>query len=331
MAPRIEFVIISAVHSAAAVAQVARALAPHRVLIHHDFAQTPAFEIDAPNVTFVPNPKRTGWACWGFSEAIFHSLQYAVEHHAFDYLQLLSPSCLPIRPLREFEAHVASPDFDADFDYVDLLDDLDALMTVGYRAFSPEHSLRHRILRRLSSLYFGPGAARPRRDVAGVQLLTGAATNSRGELTTRARIALRVIQAWSRPKVGRHIFDEHFRASFGSVWFGARCEVVSQILERFADPSLRRYFSRMRIADEFLIPTLLRATGARRRHSNHFVNTFDESRPNWLREEDFDRLRECGAYFARKFRDDPFDTLRQRVLNELVAVPRGARATCPEG
>lgn len=330
MPPRIVFVIMSAVHSAAAVAQLARALAPHRVLIHHDFAQTPAFEVDAPNVTFVPDPKRTGWACWGFSEAIFHSLRHAVENHTFDYLQLLSPSCLPIRPLAEFEMHVASPDFDADFDYVDLLDDREALMTVGYRAFSPEHSLRHRVLRRLSSYYFASKSGRRVRDVAGVQLLTGAATNSRGELTMRARIALCVVQAWSRPEIGRHIFDERLPASFGSIWFGARRQVVSQILERFADPRLQSYFSRLRIADEFLIPTLLRATGARRRPSNHFVNTFDASRPNWLDEDDFDRLRECGAYFARKFRDDPFDALRQRVLNELVAVPRGARAACPE-
>src|SRR5690606_14631782 len=173
MPPRIVFVIMSAVHSAKAVEELARALSPHRVLIHHDFAQTPGFAIDAANTSFVPDPKRTGWAHWGFSEGIFHSLRHALQHLDFAYLQLLSPTCLPIKPLREFEVLVADSECDAHFDAIDVAEDLDALMSVGYRAYTPGNSLRHRILRRLTwAGYYGKGKYVVARPVAGVQLMS---------------------------------------------------------------------------------------------------------------------------------------------------------------
>ena len=68
MKTKIAFVVMSAIHSPESVAQLARALAPHTVVVHHDFSQTPDFHVDEPNVRFVPSPKRTGWAIWGFSK-----------------------------------------------------------------------------------------------------------------------------------------------------------------------------------------------------------------------------------------------------------------------
>ena len=123
MTTRIAFVIMSAVHSPKTVSQLARALVPHLVLVHHDFVQTPDFTIDAPNAVFVPDPERTGWACGGFGEGIFHALKHAVEHCSFDYLQLLSPTGLPIKPLHAFESHVATSACDVHFDCVDLFDE----------------------------------------------------------------------------------------------------------------------------------------------------------------------------------------------------------------
>ena len=100
MRPKIVFVVMSAISKPATTEQLARALAPHIVLVHHDFHQTPYFPLVAPNVRFVPNPRRTGWAVFGFTDGIFHSLRYALENFEFDYLQLLSPTCLPIKPLQ---------------------------------------------------------------------------------------------------------------------------------------------------------------------------------------------------------------------------------------
>ena len=43
MSPRIVFVVMSAVSKPGTIDQLARALAPHLVLVHHDFSQTPDF------------------------------------------------------------------------------------------------------------------------------------------------------------------------------------------------------------------------------------------------------------------------------------------------
>lgn len=319
MQPRIVFVIMSAVHSADAVQELACTLAPHRVLIHHDFAQTPDFAIPAPNASFVPDPRRTGWACWGFSEGIFHSLRHALEHFDFDYLQLLSPTCLPIKPLRAFESHVADPDVDAHFDCIDVAEDLDALMSVGYRAYAPEDTLRHRILRRLCWHYFyRRGLWAEDRPEAGVRVFAHRG-NAGGALPPVARIALWTMKAIRNPTIGRHVFDSDFHPQFGSVWFGARRVIVARMVDRFGDHAIQEYFRRLRIADEFLIPTLLRYSGARRGPGHHLVNTFVDANPKWFEAEDFDRLCDSGAYFARKFRDDLSDPIRRRVLDELVA------------
>ena len=89
-------------------------------------------------------------------------MQYALDNLDFDYLQLLSPSCLPIKPMDKFEAHVSGP-ADAHFDCVDVLRDQDALMSIGYRALLPDRSFRFRLGRRLSNVYFGDSLGRRRR------------------------------------------------------------------------------------------------------------------------------------------------------------------------
>ena len=267
------------------------------------------FPLTAPNVRFVPNPKRTGWAVFGFVEGIFHSLQYALANLDFDYLQLLSPTCLPIKPLEQFEAHVSGK-ADAHFDCIDLLRDRDALMSVGYRAFTPEQSFRHRVARRLSRAYFG--AEHGRRDEAGIWLRSGAAPG------VVPWIALASIKALCRPWIGRHIFDDSFRAYCGSTWFGARRQVVGGMVEIFSRPVVHDYFSRLRIADELLIPSLLMHLGVRKGPMNHFIQAFDQAHTGEIHAEHMEQLRRSSAFFARKFADDPAATVRVRVLRELA-------------
>jgi len=309
MKPKIVFLVMSAVSKPATIEQLARALAPHLVLVHHDFSQTPNFPLTAPNVRFVPNPKRTGWAVFGFVEGIFHSLQYALANLDFDYLQLLSPTCLPIKPLEQFEAHV-SGSADAHFDCVDLLRDRDALMSVGYRAFTPERSFRHRVARFLSLAYFG--ASTGRRDEAGIWLRTG---TGRGVVPW---IALATVKALCRPWIGRHIFNESFRPYCGTTWFGARRHVIGGMVEMFSRPVIRDYFSGLRIADEFLIPSLLMHLGLRKGPMNHFIQVYDQAHPGEIDDEHIEQLRRSGAYFARKFADNPAAPVRARVLRELA-------------
>ncbi|MEJ7929732.1 hypothetical protein WG922_07080 [Ramlibacter sp. AN1015] len=312
-APKIVFVVMSAVSRADTVDQLARALAPHPVLVHHDFSQTPVFPLTAPNARFVPAPERTGWAVFGFCRGIIHSLRTALATMEFDYLQTLSPSCLPIRPMRDFEAHVAGP-HDAHFAAIDLLADRDALMSVGYRAFTPEHTLRHRILRRLCAMYFGQGTGR--REEEGVWLRSG---RTPGAL---AWLALVATKAASWPWCGRHPFGARLRPYYGTSWFGARRAVVAGLVDLYEPPELRAWFSRLRIADEFLFPTLLMHLCPRKGPLNHFVQTYDEAHPGILCEQDFARLRRSGAWFARKFPDDPTAPVRLAALRELAGVAR---------
>src|SRR3712207_3486837 len=144
MRPRILFVVMSAVAAPGTVDQLARSLAPHTVLLHHDFSQQPDFRLEAENVAFVSDPVPTGWGTFGFVEGIFHALDHALRNFDFDYLQLLSPTCLPIKPMEQFEAHVSQP-VDAHFGALDLMADEECLMSVGYRAFTPVDTFRHRV------------------------------------------------------------------------------------------------------------------------------------------------------------------------------------------
>jgi hypothetical protein len=323
MKPRIVFLVMSAVSKPATIDQLARALAPHVVLVHHDFSQTPDFRLTAPNVVLVPDPRRTGWAFFGFVDGIFHSLRHALEHLEFDYFQLLSPTCLPIRPVRQFEVHVSGPE-EAHFDCIDLLRDRDALMSVGYRAFTPEKSFRHRVFRRLSSTYFGAVAGR--RNEAGVWLRSG------GGDGIASLAALLATQTLARPAIGRHIFGETFRPYYGSAWFGARNHVVAGMVDAFDAPGVRRYFSRLRIPEEFLFPTLLTHVGVKRGPLNHFIQTYNEAHTGEIAEEQVEQLARSHAYFARKFPDDPLAPVRLRVLDELVGgrfVESAEAATMP--
>ena len=300
---------MSAVANPETVDQLARSLVPHTVLVHHDFSQTPDFVLTAPNVRFVPNPKRTGWAFFGFVDGIFHSMKYALANLDFDYLQLLSPSCLPIKPIEAFESHISGCE-EAHFDCIDLFADQDALMSVGFRALTPENSFRYRIARRLGKAYFG--ASSGRRDEAGIWLHSG------GRKSILALIALCAFKALSRPSIGQHIFNEKFRPYYGSVWFGASRHIIAAMLEKFHRPGLRDYFSRLCIAEEFLIPTLLMHVAPAKGPMNHFIQRFDQAHPGRIEQKDMEQLTTVPAFFARKFPDDPAAPIRMWVLAELA-------------
>lgn len=322
MQPRIVFLVMSAVSKPGTVDQLARALAPHTVLVHHDVTQTPEFPLAAPNVRLVPEPRRTGWAFFGFVDGIFHSLRYALSRLDFDYLQLLSPTCLPIKPLAQFEARVCGAE-QAHFDCIDLLGDRDALMSVGYRAFTPQDSLRHRIARRATDLYFGKSPGR--RDEAGIWLRSG---GGKGLLSRPAAL---LIEALRRPAIGRHPFGTAFHPYYGTAWFGARREIVEGMVQIFARPGVREYFSQLRIAEEFLFPTMLMQLVSSRGPMNHVVKTYDGAHTGCFGEGDLDLLRTATACFARKFPDDPAAPVRLQVLRDLVgsAAAAGPAAGVP--
>lgn len=316
MRPRILFVVMSAVHNAAAVDELAQALAPHTVLVHHDFSQCPDFQLRQSNVVFVPNPVRTGWGRFSFVDGIFHSLRYAMDHLEFDYLQLLSPTCLPIKPIRAFEAHV-SGSAEAHFGCIDLLANHDALMSLGHRIFAPDNTLRYRLARYLTFNHYYRGVT-GRQEEAGIWYKTGFAAGRGGRMTLAARLARLTIIALSNPVIGRHQFNDELRPYAGSVWFGAQRHVIGALIDAYARPGIRDFFSHTVIAEEFLIPTLLKNLEIRTGTLNHYISVFDEAHPKWLAESDFETLRRSPAFFARKFPEDTDSPIRKRVLEDLV-------------
>ena len=307
---------MSAVHNAAAIDELAKSLAPHSVLVHHDFSQTPDFELHAPNVLFVTNPLPTAWGRFSWVEGIFHSLQHAMKYLEFDYLQLLSPTCLPIKPLSAFEAHISGSD-EAHFGCIDLLENHDTLMSLGYRAFTPDGTFRHRVARYLTYRHYYAGVT-GKREEAGVSYKTGFAAGRSGRMLLTARLARLAIVALSNPVIGRHRFTDDFRPYVGSVWFGARRHVIGALLAAYARPGIRDFFSKIVIAEEFLIPTLLKNLEIRAGPMNHYISVFNEAHPRWITDSDFETLRRSPAFFARKFTDDPQSAVRKRVLKDLV-------------
>lgn len=325
--PRLLFVVMSAVVPGPVVEQLARSLAPHQVLIHHDFTQLRDFTVVAPNAQFVPDPKVMGWGVWGFSNGVFHALQHAVRKYEFDYLQLLSSSCLPIKSVRAFQDHVTGSPADAHVGCIPVKDDIDVLMSIGWRAFAPQGSLRQRALRWLTRAYFGDGTGR--RDVAGIWLRSGPVTDARGNPKLIARVAKSVHELAANPVIGRHIFDDTLVPWYGSTWFGARRSTVEGMLALFEQPRIRRYFERVWIADELIIPTLIRNTTSSCGRSNFVIGRFDEARPRTFDESDVPMLRDVPEFFARKFPSDAQAPVRLRVLRELVGVdPRQECEAC---
>lgn len=321
---KLVFGIMSAVQSVETVRQLAAVLAPHRVVIHHDFSQVAEFVVDQPHVTFVSDPKRTGWAVWGFTDGVFHLMRHCVEREDCDYFQLLSPTCLPIRPLSEFSQMVATSDADAHIDFLDMDEDDDALMNFGYRAFAPAASLRFRVLQRCLLHYYGYEWQSERR--ANLQLRTAPA-GSRGGAAALCRTATRVAR---RGWLGRHPYVSRLRPLAGGSWFGARRHACEAMLRMFDDPGITDWFKKVHIADEFLVATLLGNAGLRLGPSNHLVNEFTAGNPNWLNLNDMQMLKGCGRYFARKFPDDPEAPVRKAMLahvsrgrpaDEAVAAP----------
>lgn len=318
---KIVFGIMSAVHSAATVKQLVRALAPWPVVIHHDFSQTPDFVIDEPNVIFVPQPKRTGWGAWGFSQGVLHLLDHCLHVEKADYFQLLSPTCLPIRPVADLQAHVLHSPHDVHISYADLSTNRDLLMNFGHRAYLPAGSLRFRALRRLRTIYFGEQAQSL--PIANMQTYVRAA----GRLPASAWLALALTRLAQRGWFGSHPFQSELRSLIGGTWFGCKRDAGLYLLSKARDERLREFFARIWIPDEMLFASLFGSSPFEVGLSNHIVNRFTEGNPNWFDSADLDTLFATKRFFARKFRDDPTDTARRDVLLRITR----AQADCASG
>ncbi len=310
-ATQLVFGIMSAGYSDAVVRQLVRSLQPAAVVVHHDFERYPGFRLDMPNAYLVPDPLRTGWGNWGFVSGIVRLLEYALDSFEFDYLQLLSPTCLPIRPVESLRRHLAENPADAHVDLVGLDDDPEALLEFAYRAFLPGGSLRQRVMLRVMALAQGRDPTRETRAGLCIARPSGDGFASRA----RFRAGLTLARAARAGLLGHTPFDASFRPYVSSTWFCANRTACRHVIDKARDPGLVAHYRNGRLIDEIFFASIIGNSGLRVGALNHLINDFDtHGHPRTLKLDDLDRLAASRRFFARKFRDDPADPARQRAL-----------------
>jgi hypothetical protein len=315
---KLAFGILCAREDPATIAQLVDSLGPDAlVLIHHDVSKRPTPDLRGrPNVRFVRDPVITGWGEWSLCAAILRLLRDGLAEPRWDYFQLLSGSCLPIKRVDAFERFLEASRADANVDMVALDEDPVALMSHGFRAFAPADSLRHRALRRLRRWYLGD---RPR--WVNRQGLGFALPADDPPPATRARLALgamRLVSAGGAPGFA-HPFGDRMRCFVGSTWWGANRAACQHLASQPEDDPLQRYFRRLRIPDEFYFQTVLGNSGLALGESNHVISRFDEAHPMRMDTDALPMLAASPRFFARKFPDDPTAAVRLALLGRLGA------------
>lgn len=321
MATRIVFVVMSATQPVDVLDQLAGLLEPHPVVVHHDFTKLADFRPRARNVILVPDPKETGWGSWGLADAVFHSLRFVRDEIGFDYLQLMSPTCLPIRPIAEFEDFIERSPYDANVDLMQVDGDDDTLMHYAYRSYMPSGSLRFRVLRRIRPWYFGQTTELEQ--LKSLSRLVCISKRDGRPLPLRGRIALAVTRAAARGWMGQHPFVSGPRAMVGGLFFGARPKVCDYLVGMSGEGLIPGYLKNLQIVDETVFPTLFANSRFRIGPSNHAINDFDVAgSPRWIDDDDFARLSATRRFFARKFPIDLDSPIRRRAIERLeAAVP----------
>lgn len=317
----------SAMEPPAVIEQLVDMLDGRPVVLHHDFGKQPGLRLHRPNVHFVEHVHATAWGSWGLCLAVLSTIRHALDRLDFDYFQLLSPSCMPLRPIETFEARLASSPFDGHADLVDILNVPDYLANYGWRMYAPKGSLRQRVLSRARRVYFGPDAGR----VQGMGLAVLADARSEPSLgdVFAKRLAIGTIRAMSRPWVSGAPFDPTYRAYVGSLWFGASRSLCEDIVRGMSDARVTDYFRRLHIPDELVFPTIIANTGRPIGPANHLINTFnDRGNPRTFKPGDLDALLGSDAQFARKFPGNPEAPLRTALIARRGLIA-GASGTPP--
>lgn len=330
---RIVFGITTAREPLDAVVQLVDALGPrHRILIHHDFTQQAYFRIDRPNVHVMPDFRPTQWGGWSYVQAIRALMRCALREGPFDYFQLLSGSCLPIKPVATFEEHLRRSRSDADIDLIDLTSDREAALSHGFRVFAPARSLRHRLMRRVRDGYLGPRPRIAQRASLGIASPHGDAQDAEGGMIGNvvARTCAALVRASVDAPLAAHPLWRRWRPHIASTWFGCRADVCRSLVERDPQDELERYVRRLHLCDEIYFATVIGSSGLRVGPSNHHVSPFRGPHPRPLEAADLPALARSPRFFARKFVPDPTATLRATVVQRLAARPlRQAAGTGP--
>jgi hypothetical protein len=238
-----------------------------------------------------------------------------MERDDWDFIQLLSPTCMPIRPISDFHAHLVASGADYLIDGVNIDTSDHIFMSHGWRAFAPEGTLRHRVLRRARRWYLGDDSLVS--NYAGLAFPTRSRLDDGRVAGLKARIGLRVMQI-ARAGLGfRHVFSGSFPCHTGSNWFGASRKGCAYLLSKTEGTPLLEYFKGIHMPDEMLYPSVFMNSDLKGGVGVHHVSAFVGARPAWITSADLDEVLNSGKFFARKFPEDASSDVRLELARRL--------------
>jgi hypothetical protein len=317
---RILFGVMSAVQPDHTVAALCDAIgSEHPILIHHDFSQQANFLVNRRHVSFVADPVRTGWGNWGFTHGIQKLVGTAMARDDWDFLQLLSPTCMPIRPIRELQAHVADSGADYLVDGIDIAANNRILMSHGWRAYAPVGTLRHRLLRRARRWYLGDDDQVV--NYAGLAFPIHSRLEHGPFAALTARVGLGIMRTAQSGRGFPHPFSDSFRCFAGSNWFGASRRACDYLLSMTEGTPLLEYFKGIHMPDEMLYPSIFMNSFLKGGLGVHYISQFVGAKPAWLTTADLDEVLDSGKFFARKFPEDVASEVRTELMHRLSRQP----------
>lgn len=291
------------------VARLVQRLAPRPVVIHLDTkADRGAFTAalrPLDNVELVP-PEQShdiGWAGFSMVRAMFVLLTRAASLTADDdHVVVCSGQDYPVKPLEDFDAHLAGAPFRQHIRYFDIDRSSDQYRRQVFR-------------RHFRDLTLLPSGSRMSR------------TERVNNLARRAASAAASPIPLRRP-------DDLPHVAFGSTWFALTGSCLREVLTMRSDER-DRFFRLTFSPDEKYFHTLVSMTrhhrdtpaggfepftgnGTYRMANFHLI---DPSLSKWFTDADFDRIATSGTYFVRKVRAPESSSLLDRIDRELLQLP----------
>lgn len=308
---KVVFGILSANNPADIVQQIIDSLGNDcYVIVHHDYGQRPDFVLTGENVYVIENPVRTGWGVWSQVEAILSLLQHAKTHCEFDYFQLLSDSCLPIRPLSEFKQKLATQRPDIMMDFVDIKTNQAVFLSHSYRCYIPFKTFLNRIYGRARLWALGPGPYTVEK-IAGL----GIPLTQRG-VTRLARIKQMIGRSFVSTLRLRDFITHRPRVYVGSTWFCVSRQACEFILSKASDSNYTAHFARLNGPDEIFFPTIIGNSHFRKLVPANHATIWRQrgSGPEEIQEADLPSIMNSDRFFARKFSKQSDQPVRNAVL-----------------
>jgi hypothetical protein len=276
------------------VARLRRDSPSARIIVSHD-RKTPTPDtavLDALDAELWLTPEPVTWGDATYLRSLLAVIARA-DLAQDDWLTILTGQDYPLRPLREYEEHLAACGADM---LLEEPDDDPNLPTFLRRYLSRSYRLpswtdRHRIRQIM-------------KHVPGVEM----SRSPRGLPPYLSRRRLRTP------------FHDGFRLYKGCDQFAVSGRAARILLR--ADPKLLRYYSHTSTPSESYPHTVLRNDPSLHNFAGmiHYAQWVDSPHPKWLSEEDLDAMLDSRLWFARKFR--PEDSVLDELDRRLDAPPR---------